>query len=396
MRIAIDCRTILNPEKGEAGGIGHYVYQLVRHLLKIDQKNEYTLLFDDRLKTKKLKKFVRKNVKFSFYPFYLYSKFILPSISRYLFEATVKKENFDLLHLPYVPEISKKPDLKTVVTVHDLSVLRIPNCFSNKACEFEMKKFSNILPQADKIIAVSESTKNDISEIFKISKEKIRVIYHGLDERFLKQVSIKEIEEVKIKYKIKNNYLLFLSPLETRKNICRLIRAFDVLKEEIKNNPKKFSSILKDDKNIQLVLAGKEGSAIGKIRNIVKNSLYQRDIILTGYVDPDDLNALFAGAKIFVFPSLYEGFGLPLIEAMAHQIPIITSNISSLLEIVGDGNAVFINPYSTKEIAEAMIKLLSDNKLRNKITEKSIARAKEYQWERTARETLKTYEEVSK
>lgn len=394
MRIGIDCRAILNPKSGEAGGVGHYVYQLVRHLLKIDQKNDYILFFDHRIKQKKLEKFVQKNVKFSFYPFFLYSKFVLTPVSHYLFDALVQKEKPDILHFPFFPHCPRKFNVKTVMTVHDLSLLRLPNFFSKKEVERERNKLSCLLPIVDKIIAVSESTKKDLINLFKISPEKIEVIYHGLDERFFKKSTPTEIKEIKKRYKIKSNYILFLSPLETRKNTCRLIQAFDKVKEEIKNNPSKFSAVLKEDKDLQLVLAGKMRSASPKIKDKIGKSPYKKDIVLTDYVKSEDLNALFDGAKVFAFPSLYEGFGLPLIEAMSSSTPIITSNLSSMPEIAGEGNAIFVNPYRVEEIAQVISDLLSNPDLRKKITEKSAARAKEFKWEKTARQTLKVYEEL--
>ena len=392
MRIGIDCRAILNPERGEAGGVGHYVYQLVRHLLEIDKKNEYTLFFDQRIKKSKLKKFSRDNVKISFYPFFLYSKFVLTPISHHLFDALVQKEKLDVLHFPLLAHCPSRFNVKTVLSVHDLSLLRLPNFFSKHEVEREKNKLSCLLPLVDRIIAVSESTKNDIVDLFKISPEKIKVVYHGLDERFFKKSNPAEIKEVKKRYKIKNNYIFFLSPLETRKNVCRLIQAFDKVKEEIKNNPNKFSNVLRGDQDLQLVLTGKMQSASQKIRHKIYQSPYKKDIILTDYAKPEDLNALFDGAKIFVFPSLYEGFGLPLIEAMAKGVPIITSNLSSMPEIAGDNNAIFINPYRIEEIAQAIIDLLLNHDLRKKIIEGAARRAKEFKWEKTARETLLVYE----
>ncbi len=384
MKIGIDCRTILNPEKGEFGGVGHYVYQLVRHLLKIDKENYYILFFDHRIKKKKIKKFAQKNVKIIFYPFFLYSKFIPTSFSHHLFDAIVQKEKIDLFHLPFIPSPPKKLPIKTIATIHDLSILRLPNLYSKKELEIEKTELSFILPSLDKIIAVSYSTKKDLEQIFGIPSEKIKVIYHGLDERFFKSMPEDEIEKVKKKYKIKKDYLFFLSPLIARKNICRIISAFE--------NVKKNSQI----KNLQLVLGGKPGSVFKKIKKKIKNSPYNKDIILTGYLEPEEVNCLFQGAKIFIFPSLYEGFGLPVIEAMAKKVPVITSNLSSLPEIAGEGNAIFVNPYKEKEISQAIIELLTNEEKRKELIKNGFSRAKEFSWKRTAEETLKLYQEVAK
>lgn len=392
MRIGIDCRTILNPEKGEAGGVGHYVYQLVRHLLKIDHQNDYILFFDRRVKKKKIKKFSQKNVRIVFYPFFLYSRFVPLSFSHYLFDAALKKENLDVFHLPFISHQPKKINIKIIATIHDLSLLRLPNYFSKNEVEREKNKLSFILPFIDRIIAVSESTKKDLIEIFNLPPEKIKVIYHGLDKRFFKRSSNEEIRKIKNKYKIKGDYIFFLSPLETRKNICRMIQAFEELRNEIKNDPKRFSDVIKS-RNIQLVLTGQKGSAFSKIKEKIKKTPYKKDIILTGYVQPDDLNALFDGARAFLFPSLYEGFGLPVIEAMSSKVPVITSNLSSLPEIVGEGNAIFVNPYRVNEITKALVEVLTNKELREKITESAFQKAHQYRWDKTARETLAVYQE---
>lgn len=394
MKIGIDCRTILNPARGEAGGIGHYVYQLVRHLLKIDHENEYVLLFDERIKRKKIKKFSQKNVKIIFHPFFLYYKFVPIKFAYRLYDATIEKEKLDILHLPRVSSFPRKINVKTILTIHDLSFLKIPLCFSKKECEKEKERLSSTLPNVEMIIAVSQSTKDDLVNNFEFPAEKIKVIYHGLDERFFKQASPEEIEKVKKKYKIKNNYIFFLSPLEIRKNVCRLITAFDYLREIIKNEPQKFSSVF-EDKNIQLVLSGKPGSGLKIIKETIKKSPYKKDIILTNYVPPEDLNPLFDGAKVFAFPSLYEGFGLPVIEAMAGRIPIVTSNLSSLPEIIGEDNAIFVNPYNDKEIARALVEVLTNKELREKIIANASKRVKEFTWQRTAQETIKVYQEVA-
>lgn len=394
MKIGIDCRSILNPERGEAGGVGHYVYQLIRHLLQIDQKNKYVLFFDHRTKQKKLQKFKQANVKISFFPFFLYSKFIIPSVSHHLFSAVIEKEKLDILHFPNSSQHPDKFNSKKILTIHDLSLLRLSNFFPTDQVKNGKRELEENVLLSDKIIAVSESTKKDLIDMFNVSSEKIKVIYHGLDKRFFKKTTPSEIDDVKKKYKIEKDYLLFLSPLEERKNIYRLIQAFNKVKKEIKDKSDKFNKVLIKNKDIQLVLTGKIKSASQKIKEEVKKSPYKNDIILTGYADPDDLNALFDGAKVFVFPSLYEGFGLPLIEAMSSKAPIITSNLSSMPEIVGKGNAIFVNPYRVEEIFRAFVDLLSNPDLREKLIKRASERVKIFTWEKTAHETLLAYQEL--
>lgn len=388
MRIGIDARTILNPEKGDAIGVGHYTFQLIRHLLDLDKQNEYVLFFDFRVREKDVKKFSRPNVKIKFYPFSDYKKYLPGAYSEILGEATLQKEKLNVLHstspLSRIP-LSYKG--KCVVTFHDLSLYRIPHCFP-KIKRIKNKAIYNLMAKkADKIITVSKSTKEDVRDIFKIPENKIKIIYSGLDKRFFENSEI-DSQKILAKYGIKKKYIFFLGTLEPSKNITRLLEAFALFKKKYlrSKNGQKFG--------YQLVLAGKRGWLSQEYRRIAKDLGIAKDIIYTGYIIGDELTPLFRNAEFFVMPSLYEGFGMTILEAFATQAPAIISNASSLPEIAEEA-AYFINPLDIKEISEALWKFSQDEDLRNQYRQKGLEQARKFNWEKTARETLEVYQEMN-
>ncbi len=388
MRIGIDCRTILNPDKERFTGIEHYTYQLVRHLLKIDKKNQYVLFFDRSIKEKRIDKFKKKNTIIRYFPFSQYSKFLPVIYSHFLVNAFIAREKLDVFHspTPYLPKSYRGP---AVVTVHDLFNFKFPQWSSSEEWRYNKKVVSSALKNSSKIISVSQSTKRDIINLFKIKPSKIRVVYNGVDARFFQKAGDKEVKRVKRKLGISGDYILYLGAFSKRKNIVNIINSFEEIKEEKEGRKYKF-------KNLKLVLAGKQtGDNKKKILRMVKHSKFKKDIILTGYVEPDDINPLYEGAKIFLFPSFYEGFGLPLLEAAAKGLPIITSSTSSLPEIA-DGAALLVDPNKKKEISFAIFTLLTDKKLVRELSRKAKARAKKFSWLETARKTLKVYKEVKR
>ena len=383
MRIGIDARSILNPEKGDAIGVGHYTYQLIRHLLKIDKENEYVIFFDFRVREKDVKKFVGENVKIKFYPFSDYKKYLPGAYSEILGTATLQKENLDVLHstsaFNRIP-IGYKG--KVAVTFHDMSMFSIPQYLSavkrtkNKAVASMMAK------KADKIIAVSNSIKDDMQKFLNINEEKTQVIYSGLDQRFFQQTEMAP-GKVLGKYDITKKYILFLGTLEPSKNIARLLEAFAKFKTlQKQKNAGKFE--------YQLVLAGKRGWLSQEYLQIIKDFGLTKDVVFTGYVIGDELVPLFRNAEFFVMPSLYEGFGMTVLEAFATQTPAIIANVASLPEIVGEAGYL-INPMDTVQLAEALEKFASQPELRKSYIEKGLEQVRKFDWDKTAAETLDVY-----
>jgi glycosyltransferase involved in cell wall biosynthesis len=381
MRIGIDCRTILNPEKDDLVGITHYTYQLVKHLINLEnKKNEYILFFDKEVAEKNMTKFSKPWVKIKYFPFIQYKKFLPIIYSHFLISAFLKRENLDVWHSP-TTNLPPSYDEPSIVTVRDLSIYKFPKLFSSSQFLNVKIIMPNALKRAKKIIAISQSIKQDLIKIFKTPANKIEVIYNGINKELFYSLPKSEIEKIKNQYKIKENFILFLGTLEPRKNIETLIEAYELFQ---KNSTTKY----------QLVIAGKDGWNAQKIHKQTSRSPYKNEIIFTGYIGPENLNALFSEAKVFVFPSLYEGFGTPVIEAMAKKIPVITSNIESLSEITA-GSVILINPHKKQEISKALEIILNNEELRVKLIEKGFKRAKEFCWEKCAEKTLEVYKNIS-
>lgn len=385
MRIGIDARTILNPEKGDAIGVGHYTYQLIRHLLEIDKENEYVLFFDFRVREKDVKKFSQPNVKIKFYPFSDYKKYLPGIYNEILGSAILSKEKLDLIHTTsHASRIPVSYRGKTIVTIHDLAVYKLNDVFPRLFQAKNKALISLMVSKAEKIIAVSHSIKNDLREILKCPEDKIRVIYSGFDKRMFENPEV-DRQKILDKYSIKDKYLLFLGTLEPSKNIVRLFEAFKVFKE--KNKKDKITG------DYKLVMAGKRGWLAREYKQIAKDLGLSRDVIFTGYVIGDDLVPLFHNADFFVMPSLYEGFGTTVLEAFATGTPAIVSNVSSIPEIAGDA-AELVNPMDIQNIAEAMVKLSRNEELRNAYREKGKEQLEKFNWEKCARETLEVYKRL--
>ena len=357
------------------GGIGTYTKNLVNNFNKIDKKNEYHLIHHTTVSID-----IYKNNKEI-----LIKSFSLPKgagLSWRFINAPLKLrfiKELNLVHDPYgIGPLSFKMPFKKVMTIHDLTPTLFPHTFNLAPVLLHKLLLPRTLKTADKIIADSNSTKKDLMNHFNIPEEKIRVILLAADEKF-KPLSNKEIKEAKQKYSLNFPFILYVGTLEPRKNIPSLIKAVYKLKK----------------KNLQykLVIAGKKGWKYKEIFETINKLNLQNDVVFTGYVSDEDLPALYNAADMFVYPSIYEGFGLPPLEAMACGTPVITSNTSSLPEVVGDAG-IMIDPPDVDGLADAMHKVLTDGGLRADMTKKGLERAKIFSWEKCARETLEVYEEV--
>lgn len=268
-----------------------------------------------------------------------------------------------------------------MVTVHDLKFLKNPELFSNSDGALFFKRSTlDAIHRADCLITVSEFVKNEMVEYFNLPTDRVKVIYPGIEEAFHHVQNRTLVEKVLSNYGIKNRYILFVGFLEAKKNISRLIAAFSKIRRSL---PEPY----------QLVIAGPYGPATKEIsQNIIDLSLGE-DVIMTGQVLREELPLIYNGASLFVFPSLDEGFGIPPIEAMASGTPVITSNVCSLPEVVGDG-ALLVNPLNVDEIAEAIHNVLTEESLQDSLRKKGLFQSKKYSWERMAMETLQLYNEL--
>lgn len=311
-------------------------------------------------------------------------KFFSNKLARIAVENTYlpfyfNKKQFNVFHGPaYVlPYFTPIP---SVLTVHDLIAFEHPEFCQDQSVIYFNFFLPRSVKKATKIIAVSQTVKNTIIEKFKISGDKIDVIYLGVSEKFRNNLKEDYLQEVKNKYKLPSQFFLFVGNIEPKKNLDRLLEAFIKLKRNT-------------DIPHKLVIVGKPGWKYKSFFNLLSKSNHSEDVVLTNYVCENDLPAIYNLCDVFVFPSLYEGFGIPALEAMACGKAVLISNKGALPEITGN-NCLQVDPYSIDEIANGMYNLITDASLKNNLIEKSLKWVKDFTWENTAKRTLKVYEDV--
>lgn len=372
MKIAID---ISQTQYGT--GVSRYSEELVSALLKQDSKNQYILFGTSLRQFFKLKRFQQKlkshaNATFKLIPlpitFFqtLWNKLHFLPIEKIVGDV-------DLVHTSDWLEPPVKDSAKKITTIHDMTVFLFPNSIHPKIVANQKKKLELVKKETNLIIADSESTEEDIIKFLEIPKEKIKVVYLAPSSNFNPQDDDK-ISNVLVRYKIKKPYILSVSTQEPRKNIQKLVDAFGKISQK---NP-----------NVTLVLVGKHGWGQPVPTDADQNIIY------TGYTPENDLISLYSGCRVFVYPSLYEGFGLPILEAMACGAPVITSNNSSMVEIAKDA-AILIDPRSEDQMVRSLEMVLG-LKLEDyqKMVNASLNRARKYSWSKVAKQTLQIYKEV--
>ncbi|MEA2097548.1 MAG: glycosyltransferase family 1 protein [Patescibacteria group bacterium] len=376
MIIGIDIRMLA---RGTRSGIEEYTINLLSNIISLDNNIEYRLFYNGYKKTKLKYNFLKvPNVQLK--EFKIPNR-ILDASFQFLNYPKIDRmlKNIDLFFSPHIFSSSVSKKCKTLTTFHDLSFENYPEFYSTgkKYWHFSMnpKKQAHT---ANKIIAVSQSTKDDLTNIYNIEPEKIKVIYSGINQESGIMNHESEISKVRRKYNLPEKYILYLGTLEPRKNIIGLIKAFEILNTKYR--------ILNTE--CHLVIAGSKGWLYKDIFKTVQNSPEKDNIIFTGFIDDKDKPTLYGLADLFVYPSFYEGFGFPPLEAMACGTPVITSNFSSLPEAVGDA-AIMINPYNIDELAKAMEMVLTDKKLINILTTRGFEQIKKFSWKNCARETLR-------
>ncbi len=369
MKIGIDTREI----SGQKAGKGHYAKQLILHLAEIDKENQYFLYSDSDFDIDELPFNFKKLIISA--PSYLWHFFVFLNL---LFSNKV-----DVYLAPTSFIIPALSPVKCVPFVPDL-VAFLPFLKKHKLKSKILEKLTlkRALKKASKAIAISYNTKKDLINHFRISGDKIAVIYGAVSESFIPIENKQIISEVLKKYNLPPKFILFVGTLEPRKNITRLIEAYFLLDETIR-------------KECKLVIVGKKGWYYKEIFDVVKEVNLEKDVIFPGYIPDCDLPIIYNAAEVFVFPSLYEGFGLPPLEALACGTPTIVSNISSLPEVVGDA-AVLVSPYKKEEIKNAIQEVLFSPSLVQKLRKAGPIQATQFSWTKTARETLIVLEEVGK
>lgn len=270
----------------------------------------------------------------------------------------------------------------SVVTVHDLGYLYYPEAHQPLGRLYLDLSTRYSARAASRVIAVSQTTKDDLVQHCGIEPDKITVVYSGWDETMRPVKDEATIERVKARYGIQGNYILYVGTLQPRKNLGRLLEAYAIV---VRKQAKGETPCL--------VIAGRKGWLYDQIFQQVERLGLAAEVIFPGYVPQDDLPALLSGARLFVFPSLYEGFGLPVLEAMACGTPVLCSNVSSLPEVAGDA-ALLADPLDVESIAQAMNRLLQNEGLRAQLVKRGFRQACQFSWDRCARETLAVLEDT--
>jgi alpha-1,3-rhamnosyl/mannosyltransferase len=308
------------------------------------------------------------------------SQVLYSSLTGHAFYGSQKfSEDTDIVHATdhYIPKISNTP---LVATLMDAIPLSHPEWASVRYRSIKNHFWVKTASWADKIITISDFSKHQISEHFKISLDRITTIPLGVDQRWFEKVSPDKINQVLLKYSINKNYFISVGTFQPRKNVQRTVDAYLALPEHVKNDS-------------VLVLVGRSGWGCDNLIANIKSGIYGDSVIWLQHIKEDELIAIINGAKALVYPSLFEGFGLPVLEAFAAGVPVITSNTTSLPEVAGDA-ALLVDPLDVSAISQSMSKVFEDDDLRSEIVRKGTIRASEFSWARTATETIRVYKEV--
>jgi len=375
VRIAIDTRRI-----GDFG-VGTYIRNVVRMLGRTDRQNDYLLVgpAEPLADIGDLP------------PNFVNAPYSLPDTSArnyFEFQGILRKFHCDVLHVPHLFSSPQYIPCRYVVTVHDLLDHFYPpqgESATRRSLRFYFTR--RVLCRAERIFAVSNSTRNDIGRLFHIPLSKVEVIYNAIDERFRRgHATDADRQFIAERYQVNYPFLLYAGNIRPHKNVIRIIEAFSALKTELEKEGR-----LHD---LKLIIIGDELSQHPDLRRTVVRSGVTNDVRFLGFLPIDVLRIFYDTAKMFVFPSLYEGFGLPPLEAMAHGTPVVTSNTSSLPEVVGNA-AVLVNPENVFDIMRALHRVLVDQSLRERLKRAGYEQSLTFSWESSVERILQVYEEVA-
>jgi glycosyltransferase involved in cell wall biosynthesis len=375
VKIAIDIRRMTE------FGVGTYIRNVVRTLGRLDRENKYLLIGSPA----KVEEIGALPPNFHGVPLLASDR----SVQGYReFRAALQRLNCDLVHIPNLFSVPRMLPCPYVMTVHDMlehmSRAREQSGFW-RSFHFQMTK--RVLAGAARIFAVSNFTRNEIEKLFEIPSDRVEVVYNAIDERFLHgHATPAEREVIARRYQVTYPFLLYAGRISPHKNVVRMIEAFSALKTELERD--------QAYPDLKLIIIGDDLSGNPDLRRTVVRSGVQHDVRFLGFVPIEVLRIFYDEAKIFVFPSLYEGFGLPPLEAMAHGTPVVTSNVSSLPEVVGNA-AVLVNPENVFEIMRALHRTLMDKALRDRMKERGYQQAAKFSWETSVRRILEAYGQIA-
>lgn len=367
VRIGIDARKLHD------FGIGTYIRNLLRQLARLDQDTEYVLLCRPNDVP------VLRALGANFRP-------VIESAGNYSIAEQIKvpmalrRERVDLFHAPHYVLPPLVP-CRSVVTIHDCIHLMFPQYLPNRfALRYAKTSMALAARRATRVLTVSQSSKNDIMRFFGTDPAKIDVIYNAFDERFGIEPAEEEIVRVRERYQLHDEFVLYAGNVKPHKNLERLIDAFHIVRN-------------RGLEHLKLVMIGDDISKYASLRRAVHQHNLHKYVRFLGYLPEETLAVMYRLAGVFVFPSLYEGFGLPPLEAMASGTPVVTSNVSSLPEVAGDA-AELVDPYDPASIAEGIYRVLTDVDLRRDLRRKGLARARQFSWETSVRRVREIYGEV--
>jgi glycosyltransferase involved in cell wall biosynthesis len=368
-------------------GVGHCIYRTAKALLDIDTRNRYSFYygyFSDKLISPAYPAGDRSETAFTGLH---RTKTVVDSHPRV--RAAARKiaaawhrvasvgRRFDLYYEPnYIPvELNAR---RIVTTVHDLSFIRHPEWHPKDRIEVFPREFRRRIGRSDLITADSEFTRRELLELLRLDAGRVRVVHLGCDRTVFRRRSADEVERFRVERGLPRNFVLFVGSIEPRKNVHRLLEAYARLSDGLR-------------KEFKLVLAGFSGWSNESTMRLIERM--KADVLFLGYLEVEELALVYNAAAAFAYPSLYEGFGLPPLEAMACGTPVVVSNIEPLREVCGDAGS-FVECESVESIAEGLRNLLADNDLRLQLSQRALERAKLFGWEITARRMLEVFEEV--
>ncbi len=380
MKIALNALFLQTPANGSA----QYLLHLLHALKEVDQQNEYVLLGA---------KPIAGNGS-TLAPF-LYRVSPVPSLARRneniekaVWEqitgpAAARRADIDLFHVPYfAPPLF--PRTPTVVTIHDVIPLRLPAYQASAMVKAYMRLVARAAHNATLIITVSQHAKQDMMDALRLPAERIRVTYEAAGDEYKPITDPALLAQARARYGLGERYIFYLGGLDQRKNVPQLVRAFAYLYKQL------------DQPDLQLLISGNPDKQKGPLfpdPRPIAAELGISDQVIYRFVEEEDKPAMYSGASLYVFPSLYEGFGLPPLEAMSCGAPVVCSNRTSLPEVVGDA-AITVDPEDTRSLVEAMRSVLTDSSLAMDLRARSLQRATLFNWRKTATETLSAYEEA--
>jgi glycosyltransferase involved in cell wall biosynthesis len=372
MRIGFDIRPFLREETG----VGVYFRNLLFSLAKIDRTNEYFLFtssLKDRFNPKKIPPLEKKHFRDFFYPVkiinFLWQRLGWPPLDFFF------NNQLDLTHSPTPLPLPTRG--KKIVTVYDIFFLDFPELANNEARRSFRQRMKHALQKADGIVTISRFTAQQLTERFDVEGKRIKIVYPGIDRSFWENVEQKRLQQTKEYYGLPPDFLLFVGASEQRKNLLNLMEALKIIHARYRKIP--------------LLLIGPKGQDYENVKTKIQQLGLDPWVKMFGYLEDNELKNFYWLASAFVYPSLWEGFGIPLLEAMACGVPVVTSQTSALPETGGDA-AVYSDPKNPEDIAEKTIQVLEDNILRERLQSAGKKRIQFFRWEDAASEVLRFYE----